>query len=362
VRDGLPTDGFLVAPPPNLLHFEGWQQWARQPISVAPRRPTSAQWRRMSGEARAEFNAARHAHHSAFGPIPTPNLTRLHGALAREVRAAVNQPPGTPRPGVAMSGDARLGKSTIVNYFGRWYEQTVRANAELQRARLGLPDRWIPVVRVTLEGNMTTKGLARALLTFFNGLVPASRTEGEMTQSVVRHMHDCWTRVVIIDDVHHLEMHRRDHVEVNKQLKALQSMVPATFIFVGIGLESNSFLSPSRNPSEMVSAPVAGRLALHKLEPFRFGKTAAQERSWRTLLSYIERELVLMQASERMLSGDLAKYLHTRTAGYIGSLSRLVRGAADLAIEGGEERITESLLDEVNIDAAAHAAALAASA
>lgn len=358
MRRQLPTDGFLVPPPPNLLHFEGWQQWARQPTSVAPARPTPAQWRKMSDDARAEFNAARYAHHSAFGPIPTPNFTRLQTALAREVRAAANQAPGTPRPGVAMSGAARLGKSTIVNYFGRWYEQTVRADAHLHAVRLRLPDRWIPVVRVTLEGNVTTKGLARALLTFFNGLVPASRTEGEMTQSVVRHMHDCWTRVVIVDDVHHLEMHRRDHVEVNKQLKALQSMVPATFIFVGVGLESNSFLSPSRNPSAMASAPVAGRLALHKLEPFRF-KTAAQQRGWRTLLSYIERELVLMQAPERMLSGELADYLYDRTGGYIGSLSRLIKNAAVLAIEGGEERFTESLLDEVDIDAAAHAAAAA---
>jgi hypothetical protein len=352
----LPTEGFLVAPPPNLTHYEGWQQWVAQPTSVAPDKPSPTRWRRMSEDERLRFNLQRFAHHSAFGPIPTPNLTRLHQAMAREVRAAVNQPPGNPRPGIAISGSARLGKSTIVNYFARWYERTMRAEALRLRAELQLPDRWVPVARVTLEGNITIKGLARQLLSFFNGVVPSSRTEAEMTQLVVEHMQNCWTRLVIIDDVHHVEMHRKDHADVNKWLKALQSEVPATFVFVGIELERKSFLSPSKKSEATAKAPVAGRLSLHTLAPFANGK-ASEKRQWRTLLAYIESELVLMQAPDRMLSGELADTLYDRTQGYIGSLSRLVRMAADLAIQSGEERIDASTLADIKLDAAAEAAA-----
>ncbi len=52
----------------------------------------------------------------------------------------------------------------------------------------------------------------------------------------------------------------------------------------------------------------------------------------------------------------LAKYLHQRTGGMIGSLSHLVRAAAISAILDGGEAITRSLLDTVMLDWAAESA------
>ena len=49
----------------------------------------------------------------------------------------------------------------------------------------------------------------------------------------------------------------------------------------------------------------------------------------------------------------LADYLHQRTAGMIGSLSHLIRGAALDAILSGTEKITKKLLDAVDLDHAA---------
>lgn len=46
-------------------------------------------------------------------------------------------------------------------------------------------------------------------------------------------------------------------------------------------------------------------------------------------------------------------YLHQRTAGMIGSLSHLIRGAALDAILTGTEKITKKLLDAVDLDHAA---------
>lgn len=46
----------------------------------------------------------------------------------------------------------------------------------------------------------------------------------------------------------------------------------------------------------------------------------------------------------------LAPYLHQRTGGRIGSLSRLIRQAAITAICDGSERITKPLLDTVTLD------------
>jgi len=46
----------------------------------------------------------------------------------------------------------------------------------------------------------------------------------------------------------------------------------------------------------------------------------------------------------------LTPYLHQRTAGRIGSLTRLIRQAAITAVLDGTERITETSLDAVRLD------------
>ncbi len=48
-----------------------------------------------------------------------------------------------------------------------------------------------------------------------------------------------------------------------------------------------------------------------------------------------------------------ARCLHRRTGGMTGSLSRLARGAAQLAILEGEEAITRKLPDAIPVDHAA---------
>jgi len=49
----------------------------------------------------------------------------------------------------------------------------------------------------------------------------------------------------------------------------------------------------------------------------------------------------------------LARYLHHRTGGMIGSLSHLIRAAALTAIDTGTEAITRDLLDSIPVDYAA---------
>lgn len=46
----------------------------------------------------------------------------------------------------------------------------------------------------------------------------------------------------------------------------------------------------------------------------------------------------------------LAPYLHARTAGRIGSLTRLIKQAAITALVDGTERITKTTLEPVRLD------------
>ena len=72
---------------------------------------------------------------------------------------------------------------------------------------------------------------------------------------------------------------------------------------------------------------------------------------WRALLASFEPELVLLEGRAGDVSKSLAPYLYWRTAGVIGSIATLLREGAALAIERGTERLSESLLDEVDVDA-----------
>jgi hypothetical protein len=87
---------------------------------------------------------------------------------------------------------------------------------------------------------------------------------------------------------------------------------------------------------------------------FAYG-TPEQRQVWRALIATLEDLLRLHQHRAGALVA-LDEYLYQRTAGMIGSLSQLVRGAAVLAIADGTEAITRELLDVVPVD---HAAAQA---
>ncbi|MET9452897.1 DUF6817 domain-containing protein [Streptomyces cinerochromogenes] len=74
-----------------------------------------------------------------------------------------------------------------------------------------------------------------------------------------------------------------------------------------------------------------------------------------TLLDHLHRVTRLLSAwgadPDVQLAGLChAAYLHQRTAGRIGSLTRLIRQAAITAISDGTERITKASLDAVQLD------------
>ncbi|MFJ8943048.1 hypothetical protein ACIRG4_07130 [Streptomyces sp. NPDC102395] len=70
---------------------------------------------------------------------------------------------------------------------------------------------------------------------------------------------------------------------------------------------------------------------------------------FRAVITDIENALDLHHHKPGTLPAH-APYLHQRTAGRIGSLTRLIRQAAITAITDGTERITKTALDAVRLD------------
>jgi hypothetical protein len=85
---------------------------------------------------------------------------------------------------------------------------------------------------------------------------------------------------------------------------------------------------------------IAGRCVLINTGPF---PCAAE---WKGLVATLESALRLHRHQPGSLTRQV-RYLHRRTGGMIGSLSHLVRAAAQLAILEGDEAITRKLMDTI---------------
>ena len=122
-------------------------------------------------------------------------------------------------------------------------------------------------------------------------------------------------------------------------LKYFSERIPATFVYAGIDVERNGLLSGTRGEQ------IAGRFGMVRTSAFPRGEY------WTGLISALEDSLRLHRHQPGALTG-LEEYLHRRTGGMIGSLLRLIRGAAIQAVLDGTEKITRTPLDSIGVDIA----------
>ena len=126
-------------------------------------------------------------------------------------------------------------------------------------------------------------------------------------------------------------------------LKYFSERIPATFVYAGIDVERNGLLSGTRGEQ------IAGRFGMVRTGAFPRGEY------WTGLISALEDSLRLHRHQPGTLTG-LEEYLHRRTGGMIGSLLRLIRGAAIQAVLDGTEKITRTALDSIGVDIASETA------
>ena len=172
--------------------------------------------------------------------------------------------------------------------------------------------------------------------------------QADVTNAVCGVLCDLRTDLVIVDEIHNLNLATRAGAEVSDQLKYFSERIPATFVYAGIDVSGGGMFGGTRGRQ------IAGRFAT--LPTTAFGYTnAAQREQWQALVATLEGALRLRRHKPGTLV-RLDAYLHDRTDGMIGSLSHLIRGAAIEAILDGSEAITKATLDGVHLDHAAERA------
>lgn len=145
----------------------------------------------------------------------------------------------------------------------------------------------------------------------------------------------------MIDEIHRLNPRTTTGAETADLLKDLTERIRATFVYAGIDVTGTALFSGVRG------AQLAARASLVECGAFpaRLGK----HQPFKELITGVEAALDLHAHRAGTLARH-ASYLHQRTAGRIGSLTRLIRQAAITAILDGTERITKTSLETIRLD------------
>ncbi|MGK5545486.1 TniB family NTP-binding protein [Streptomyces sp. URMC 127] len=330
-----PESGEQAPPDSPLTTKEGWRRYVEHE-SVPPKLLTAAERAALTGRERARADEVRREYHADLPLVNTPTIRKVISTSRLLIQ--LNRHQVSARRGVILSGASGTGKTTALTQLGRAHELATRKRHPHDRARL-------PVIYVTVPPAATPKMLAMEFARFFGLTFPARATHTDVVDAVCATAAHVHVDLVLVDELHNLNLGSRAGAEASDQLKYFAERLPATFAYAGIDIESQGLFAGTRGRQ------IAGRFVVIPAAPFSYATTADKD-AWAGLVGTLESMLRLHEHAPGTLTA-MSDYLFHRTGGMIGSLSQLIRGAAVLAIEDGSERISEELLEIVPVDFAA---------
>ncbi len=345
-------------PAPQLDHLEteerrhplstadGWREFAERPRRPRPPDLAREEIDRLSTRDARRYSRARKVWHANIGPIATSAVMALHASLD-EMVAANAQDNGKARPSPVLDALPGLGKTTVATSFAARHH---RAEIEIHGDRTPEGHRRIPVLYVSLDARTTLRKLGSMMLRFYGHPVRSGNAQ-DLATRVADCINACRTTLIVFDDVHFLNLHRRDELEVANHFKWLANEFPATIFYVGVGLEHAGFFDEGMTPDRSRFSQTARRWTRLTLDPFELSSPGGR-RVWTSLLKAIEGELVLADKWPGMLAKDLSEYLFVRSSGNFQSLMTLIARGCTRAVENGAERLDEQVLDRVRNDEA----------
>jgi len=334
----IPGEGIESGADEPLTTRQGWRRFVdRQPSAPDLHNPATIEL--LPESDREAYDEARRAYHADLPLANTPTIQKVISTARLLVQLNRNQI--SARRGVIVSGPSGTGKTTALTQLGRTHERHTRKRHPGEKHRL-------PVLYVTVPPAATARMLAVEFARFLGLPFTGRANITDIVDAVCHTASNTRVQLVLVDELHNLNLATRTGAEVSDQLKYLAERLPATFVYAGIDVEAAGLFAGTRGRQ------IAGRFTLIPATAFAYGTTGQREQ-WRSLVATLESTLRLVKHKPGSLVG-MDEYLYRRSGGMIGSLSQLIRGAAILAIEDGREQITRDLLDIVPVDYAAERA------
>lgn len=310
------------------MTLSGWRRFIDTPPATFQLLPEQ-RWRSLSEEQRETYDEARINYHSEMIVVATSTIRQVN--RQGRLLTMLNRREISARRGLIVSGAQTTGKTTALKQLGRTHELMMR-----QRHPGRLQDR-IPVVYVTTPPKGSPRMLAMEFARFL-GLPPIKRAYNttDVADAVCQVLTESKVDLVLVDEIHNLNLATAAGEDMSDHLKYFTERLPATFVYAGINVERRLFTG-------VRGKQIAGRCVLISTGAFPYTD------EWRAMIVTLEAALRLHRHPHGTLARN-AKYLHRRTGGMIGSLSHLIRAAAQLAILEGEEAITRKLMDTIPVD------------
>ncbi|MEU3829798.1 TniB family NTP-binding protein [Streptomyces sp. NPDC029080] len=309
-----------------MTTWQGWQHFATTdpPAPPQPGDPPRSREERL-------------AYHSAFVTVRTPAID----ALTRQVRTLMilgRHQTITARPSLIVTGPAAVGKTTALLNVGRTCHL---AHTRKNPPSPGMAHPAVPVAYVLVPPGATAKTLTTEFARYLGIPTTTRMTQAQITDAVCHTYNTAGVHLVLIDEIHRLNPRTTTGAQAADLLKDLTERIHATFVYAGIDVTTTPLFSGVRG------AQLAGRATLITCGPLPARHGPA--RPFTDVITDLENNLDLHHHTPGTLPRH-ATYLHQRTAGRIGSLTRLIRQAAITAIHDNTERITKIALDAVQLD------------
>ena len=360
---------------PNLLKVEGFRSWALSRGTY--QRQDLLTWDAytlLAPRDRRRYNRLRDAANSNIDILETPMGSALSEALEDGIWInAVNRQPGA-KPGFMVNGGGAQGKTaTVLDVCANFLEDWLTEH-QIEAVPGGERNAHEPVVYVRTPDKPTPKALCQSILRAVGE--PFLPRDGfpELQRLVHDVLVSLGVRVLVLDDITRIKMHRIDDQDVLDLIRSLMDS-GATVILVGVGIPKSGLLREG-GPVEAVTdthvhleagvkrlrrrdaedddeaTQTERRFTLLHLRNFSY-KTPQDVQEWTTFLAGVGHQLRLYGVDHTSLLADgLPEYLFRRTGGVVGTVKNLLTAACTAAVENpdpetGEERLTIELFDTV---------------
>lgn len=331
-----------LLPTASITSFEDWRIFVAKRPPEKPTLDTFEQYNLLSKNEKKAFNTERKKYHAQFGPIETPQLEDFHNDVLKLAALNYQSPPGA-RHGVMLDGLGTVGKSTIALHLGRKYELFLRKRLNIP-TELPNGNLFIPVVYIGCSANISVKDFNKMVVSYLN--VPSTKrdTESDLTEKIIRAAKACGVSMFIVDDIHFVNINSRSATGINDHFKKLASDISATFLYAGINIQGTKLISEGNTKEREHFSQTAGRFKRYEIRQFE-----KDSEELKSVLATFEYHLLLLKQPKNSLSVQMADYIFDRTNGFLGSISLLLREAANLAIDDGSERLTLSIFNKVTL-------------
>ncbi|MEV4113302.1 AAA family ATPase [Nonomuraea sp. NPDC049695] len=344
----------------------GWEHYRTSRGLFIPAPQLSlAEWRLLSPRRRMLHDLHRAATHANLPVIATPMSAAVEKLLRARIESNALKYKPTTRSGIMVFGGGFQGKTeTVCEVCAAFEDFWLDAHLHLPSARPGTRDLHAPVAYIQTPVTAKPKSTCKAILNLY-GADHKYMDLPELIRQVAQSLHDHGTKVLVLDDITRLRMHRADDQDVLDLIRAFMSM-HVTLILIGVDIPGSGLLQEGRHDprtGQYVFPPSAyaqqvkvngleptqteRRFDLIELDRFHYS-TSEQIAAWAAHLTGVEQHLRLMNAAPGILAGGtMPEYLYRRTDGVVGLLERLLEDGCREAIDTGAEKLTENLLDNV---------------